>query len=72
MLIQQEYRALYSKDLKKRLSSELSGNVKVKRSFLAQFFFSFSFFLLIIFRAQDLCLFIFGFPFSESCFTLDE
>ena len=29
MLIQQEYRALYSKDLRKRLSSELSGNVKV-------------------------------------------
>nr|XP_048319314.1 annexin D5 isoform X2 [Ziziphus jujuba var. spinosa] len=28
MLIQQEYRALYSKDLRKRLSSELSGNVK--------------------------------------------
>jgi hypothetical protein len=37
-LIQQEYRTMYSEELNKRLSSELSGNVKVYGKLFGGFF----------------------------------
>lgn len=41
-LIQQEYRAMYSEELNKRLASELRGNVEVNTSFVVPFHFGFS------------------------------
>lgn len=47
-LIQQEYRLMYSADLSKRLSSELSGNVKVICNFVlrSSLFYPFSLYVL--------------------------